>query len=477
MARNADQTSAAQTTTAAGVAATSAAWVLGLTAAAQFVLQLDMSIVNVALPTVQGDLHFSSAGLQWVVTGYALTFGSLLLIGGRLGDVTGHRRALVGGLVVFALTSLTGGLAVSAGMLVASRIVQGASAALVAPSALALLTHAYVDPTARTRALGIFQGSTAAGGTAGIVLGGLLTEYAGWRWVLLVNPPVIALLVVLIMQRLPFTPPHAGGAKLDLPGAGSATAAIAALIFGVSEGQQHGFGDARSWVALAIAAAMAITFVLIESRTADPMLPAALLRDPARRGALIAVLLLGAVFSGYIYFVSLYLQRVLDFSAVKTGLALVPATITALFVSTQVSRRLLPRLGAKRQLLVALVLVAAGQLWLSQISAGGSYPVDVLGGILLTAAGLGLAFPTASIAITADVPPQQRGVAGGMFVTAQQAGSAVGLAILASVAASRTEHTGALVDGYRLSYLIASVLMVLAIALVGLMIRTKPVPA
>ncbi len=469
-------TSASTAATTAGATSPAVArtgWVLALTAAAQFVLQLDFSIVNVALPTVQHDLHFSPVGLQWVVTGYALTFGSLLLVAGRLGDVIGHRRTLITGLVLFALTSLTGGLATSAATLVASRMVQGASAALIAPAALALLTHAYTDPAARTRALGIFQGSTAAGGTAGIVLGGLLTEYAGWRWVLLVNPPVIALLIPFILTRLPKTPGHASGARLDLPGAGAATGAIAALIFGVSEGQQRGFTDGWSWGALIAALVLAVLFVTIERRSAEPMLPSSLLRDPSRRAVVVAVFLLGAVFAGYVYFVSLYLQRVLGFSAVETGLALVPATGTALFMATQVARRLLSRFGAKKVLLLALVLIIGGQLWLAQISATGSYAVNVLAGVMISAAGIGLALPTTAFAITSNVPPQQRGVAGGLFVTAQQVGAAVGLAALATAAAARTEHTGTLVSGYRLSYFIASGLIVLALLVVVLFDRPK----
>ncbi len=439
----------------------STGWVLALTAAAQFVLQLDFAIVNVALPTVQADLGFTSAGLQWVVTGYALTFGALLLVGGRLGDLIGNRRALLTGLALFALTSLSGGLATSAGVLVASRVVQGASAALVAPAALALLTHAYTAPAARIRAMGIFQGAVAAGASAGIVLGGLLTEYVGWRWVLLVNPPLIAVLVALVLWRVPALPGHRG-TRLDLPGALTATAATAALILGVSQGQQHGFGSPDSWGPLAAAVALAAAFVLIERRSADPMLPGSLLRGHGRPAALVVILAIGAVLAGYVYFVSMYLQQVLGFSAVQTGLALVPATLTALLVSTQVARRVLPRLGYRRQLLVALLLVGAGQLWLSQVSATGSYPVHVLGGILLTAAGMGLALPAASLALTADVPPHQRGVAGALFASGQQIGSAVGIAVLASIAAASTSRTGLLVSGYRLSFLVATGILVLA---------------
>lgn len=439
----------------------SSGWVLALTAAAQFILQLDFAIVNVALPTVQRELGFTEAGLQWVVTGYALTFGALLLVGGRFGDLIGYRRALIGGLVVFALTSLSGGFATGAGVLVASRIVQGASAALIAPAALALLAHAHPEPRARIRAMGIFQGSVAAGASAGIVLGGILTQYVGWRSVLLINPPLILVLIVLILWRVPAIPGHSG-IRLDLPGALTATGAIAALILGVSQGQQNGFGSPNSWTALMAAAVLAVAFVLIERRTDDPMLPFSLLRGGGRPAALVAILVIGAVLAGYVYFVSMYLQHVLGLSAVQTGLALVPATLTALVVSTQVARRALPHLGYRRQLLLALLLVGAGQLWLSQVTAGGSYAVDVLTGILLTAAGMGLALPAASLALTADAPPHQRGVAGALFASGQQVGSAIGIAVLATIAAASTDTTGDLVSGYRLSFLVATGLIVLA---------------
>ncbi|WIE73928.1 MFS transporter [Curtobacterium sp. MCJR17_020] len=440
----------------------SSGWVLALTAAAQFVLQLDFAIVNVALPTVQRDLGFTEAGLQWVVTGYALTFGALLLVGGRFGDLIGYRRAVIGGLALFALTSLSGGLATGGGVLVASRMVQGASAALIAPAALALLAHAHPEPRARIRAMGIFQGSVAAGASAGIVLGGVLTQYVGWRSVLLINPPLILVLIALILWRVPAIPGHSG-IRLDLPGALTATGATAALILGVSQGQQNGFGSPSSWIALVAAAVLAVAFVAVERRIADPMLPFSLLRGDGRPAALVAILVIGAVLAGYVYFVSMYLQRVLAFSALQTGLALVPATLTAFVVSTQVARRVLPRLGFRRQLLLALLLVGAGQLWLSQVTATGSYVVNVLAGILLTAAGMGLALPAASLALTAEAPPHQHGIAGALFASGQQVGSAIGIAVLATIAAASTDTTGDLVSGYRLSFLVATGLIALAV--------------
>lgn len=451
-------------------------WVLVLAGIAQFVLQLDFSIVNVALATIQVHLHFSAVGLQWVVSGYALTFGSLLLMGGRIGDVIGHRRAFVTGLVLFALTSLAGGLAVSSAMLVIARVVQGVSAALIAPSGLAMLTHAYTTPESRAKALGIFQGGTAAGATAGIVLGGLLTQYLGWRWVLLVNPPVIAILIPLVLLVLPSTPGHARGERLDVPGAVLGAAATAALILGVTEGQQSGFTGAAAISSFAAFVILLAAFVVVERRTAAPMLPGALLRDSSRLGALLAIFVVGAVLAGYAYFITLYMQRVLGYSAVITGIALLPSTLTALITATLAARRLLPVFGTRWLQLFALFLLGVGQLWLSRIPDHGSYLVSIVPGLVLSAAGVGLALPTTSFAITSGVPPQQRGLAGGMFVTAQQVGSALGLAVLATIAAARTAHGGSLVTGYRLAFVVTTGLVVLA-AIGLILVRPRRTPA
>jgi MFS family permease len=389
--------------------------------------------------------------------------------------VIGHRRAFVVGLALFALTSLAGGLAVSSAMLVTARVVQGASAALIAPSGLAMLTHAYTTPAARAKALGIFQGGTAAGATAGIVLGGLLTQYLGWRWVLLVNPPVIAILIPLVLLILPDTPGHARGERLDVPGAALGAASTAALILGVTEGQQHGFGGAAAIGAFTAFVILLAAFVVVERRTAAPMLPGALLRDPSRLGALLTIFVVGAVLAGYAYFTTLYMQRVLGYSAVITGLALLPSTVTALLTATQVARRLIPVLGTRWLQLIALLLLGAGQLWLSTLSGHSSYLVNIVPGLVLSAAGVGLALPTTSFAITSGVPPQQRGLAGGMFVTAQQVGSALGLAVLATVAAARTADGGSLASGYRLAFLVATGLVVFA-AIVLILARTRPTP-
>jgi MFS family permease len=434
--------------------------------AAQFVLQLDFSIVNVALPTIQRELGMAPAELQWIVTGYALTFGSLLLPGGRLADLLGRRRMLAAGLSVFAVASLACGLARWPAMLIVARMAQGAGGALASPAALSLLTTASPEGPARNRALALWQAATAGGATTGIIAGGLLTQYLGWRAVFLVNPPLIAALLAFV-PRLPESAAAAGGGRIGVRGAALVTAAIAALIYGLTEGQQQGFGSLASVSALAAAVALAAAFIYSERTVASPMIPPSFLSDPARRAAVAAMLMIGAVLAGYVYFISLYLQKVHGFTPVETGLALVPSTGTVVLTSTLGTRRLLARLGARRALTAGLACMAGGQLWLSQADAGSSYAAGVLPGLILTALGVGVSLPAASVAITSGVRGRDQGIAGAMFTTGQQAGAAVGLAVLATAAAARTAHTGDLVAGYQLAFFIGACLALLAIVVVA----------
>jgi EmrB/QacA subfamily drug resistance transporter len=449
---------------------------LGLVVAAQFVLQLDFSVVNIALPTIKRELHFSAADLQWIVTGYALTFGSLLLFGGRVGDRAGHRRVLLVGLGAFGVTSLAAGLSQAPLMLIAFRFAQGASGAFVAPQALAIITDLFSEGPPRTRALGIFQGATAAGASAGVVLGGVCTEFIGWRAVFLINPPIIVALVIAIRRVLPTDTPRVG-ARLDIAGAVLATASIALLIFGLSQGQQHGFANAAALAALTLAVILGVTFVIVQKNGNAPMVPLRVLADPARRAALSAMLLFGPVVAGYVYFTSLYNQNVLHFSPLQAGLAFIPATATAMLISTQLTRLVLPRFGVRMILLAGLTITALGQVWLHTISNSGSYQLNVLGGITITAFGMGLTFPTISVAVTSGVQPGERGLAGGLFVTAQQVGNAIGLAALATIAAAQTNaHHGSLVSGYRAAFLVAIGMSVVAVIIVATQMRTRTPP-
>jgi predicted MFS family arabinose efflux permease len=304
------------------------------------------------------------------------------------------------------------------------------------------------------------------------VAGGLLTQYFGWRAVFLVNPPLIAIMLMLI-GRLPASRP-AGGQRIDVLGGLLVTVSIAALIFGLSNGQQHGFTAPVTISALVLAVVLAITFVRVEQTAAAPMLPLAIIADRTRRAAVGAMLLIGAVLAGYVYFTSLYLQKVDGFSPLQTGLALVPSTITVVLVSTMLTRRLLTKYSIKQVLLAGLTAMAGGQLWLAQIHAGASYAGAVLPGLLLTAIGIGLALPTASIAITSGVQGADQGLAGALFTAGQQTGAATGLAVLATIAATSTEHSaGSLVAGYRLSFLVATGFAVLAGLLVAVQIRSR----
>ncbi|MEW2507956.1 MFS transporter [Amycolatopsis sp. NPDC047767] len=446
--------------------------VIWLICAAQFVLQLDFSIVNVALPSIQRELGMPAAELQWIVTGYALAFGSLLLAGGRLADLLGRRQVLTLGLALFGIASLACGLAQWPIMLIIARIVQGAAGAMVSPAALSLLTTTNAEGAARNRALAIWQATTAAGATAAVVVGGLLTQYFGWRAVFLINPPIIAIMLALV-PRLP-AGKRSGGGSVDVRGALLVTTGIAALIFGLSSGQQHRFTAPVTITALVLAVLLSTGFVFAEKRAAAPMLPLSILAEPARRAAIAAMLLIGAILAGYVYFASLYMQKVLGFSPVATGLALGPSTATVVLVSTLGTRRLLARFRIKGVLLAGLACIGAGQLWLAQITPAASYPAAVLPGLVLTAAGVGLALPTASIAITSGVRASDQGLAGALFTTSQQTGAAVGLAILATAAAAATDgHNGSLVDGYRLSFVIATGLAVVAAIIVTLQLSTK----
>jgi EmrB/QacA subfamily drug resistance transporter len=446
---------------------------LALICTAQFVLQLDFSIVNVALPAMLRDLQLPAAQLQWIATGYALTFGSLLLVGGRLADLVGRRFLFGAGLLLFAVASVACGLAHSATMLIVSRMVQGAAGAAVAPAALSQLTTMYEEGPERNRALGVWQAMTAAGAMAGIIVGGLLTQYLGWRSIFLINPPLVAAMLVLT-PRLLKRDTGSRDVHIDLPGAALLTGALGALIFGLSNGEQYGFGSRLTIAALGAAVLLAIGFVVVERAVTEPMLPRGILSAPVRGAAIGAMLLMGAIIAAYVYFVSLYLQNVQGFSAATTGLALVPSTVMVVVTSTFVTRRMLAWIGMQPVLLVGLTSLAIGQIWLMQIGSGGGYPAVVLPGLLLSAFGMGLALPTASIAITSGVAPQNQGIAGALFVTSQQVGGAVGLAVLATVAAARTEHAhGSLESGYGLSFTVAAGLAFVAVAIVALRFNAR----
>ena len=444
--------------------------------AAQFVLQLDFSVVNVALPTIKSGLGFSDSDLQWTVTGYALTFGALLLFGGRAGDLFGQRKTLLFGLIVFGLGSIAGGLAPTPEALIAARFVQGAAGALVSPAALSSLTLLFPDGAGRIRALGIWQGATAAGGTAGIVLGGLLVELLGWRSVFIINVPIVIALVVLVPRVIP-RPASRQRVSLHIGPSLLVTVAIALVIYALSNLEQHGPLDVLTVAPFLVGLVVAAGFVMTEVRSRDPLIPRDLLRSRQRRGALGVMLITGGVLAAYVYFVSLYLQTVLGLTPLLTGISLLPATLTIVVLSSFIARRVIARIGLKSTAIIGALLVAGGQTWFVSLSTTGDYLLNVLPALVLTAAGIGLLLPAVSIAATADVAASVQGAAASLLTTSQQVGAALGVATLATIAATRTSAGASAAGGYSTAFVVSALAMIVAVAVVILTFTKKDAPA
>lgn len=435
---------------------------------AQFMLILDVAIVNVALPPIAEDLGFSSQSLQLVVTAYTLAFGGLLLLGGRLADVLGRRRMFGAGLTLFTVASLACGLAPTGQLLVAARAVQGVGGALVSPAALALLTTLFAEGAERNRALGVWSALAAAGGAAGLLLGGVLTDLAGWHWVFLVN--VIGLPVAAAALRV-LPEGGARGGRIDLPGASSVTAGLVALVYRLTRGGEVGFADPAVVGLLVGALVLLAGFVAVEARTAQPLLALGLFRSPSLTGANVATLLMSPVIIGVNFFLTLYLQQVLGFSPLQTGLAFLPLTAVSAAASI-IAARLVARAGAHRLLLAGLLALAAGAALLTRLPADGSYLSDALPGLLLVAVGPGPSFTVGTIIATAGVPADRQGAASGVLSTSQLLGGAIGLAAL-SVVAGGSGAPGQ-VDGYRVAFLMMVAFALAGAAAAALLVRPAP---
>jgi MFS family permease len=403
---------------------------LYLICAVQMLLQLDVSIVNVALASMDRDLGFAG-GLQWVAGGYALAYGSLLLVGGRLADRLGYKPALLWGLLAFALASLVGGLATHPTVLVGARVAQGIAAAAVAPAALALLTTLFETPAERARALGFSQAAMAGGATIAVIVGGALVELFGWRAVMLVNLPLIAILLPLLALRVPTRGGTTARASW-LPPA-MVSLALCGIVSGLGLAESEGFLDPVVIGLVAAGLVVGAAWLVGERRSATPMLPGDFFASRQRAAALFTIFGLGGVMAGYVFFVTLYLQRVVGLPPFMTGLALVPSTVMVMGVSLLVGRSLIGKWGLKPVLLAGVGLVALGQALLAA-AGGGPYWTTVLPGLVVTAGGMGLALPAASVAFMAGVDERIRGTAGGLIVTAQQIGVAASLSALVAVA-------------------------------------------
>jgi EmrB/QacA subfamily drug resistance transporter len=412
--------------------------ILVLLCAAQFMVVLDFSIVNVALPSIRDEFGLSSAGLQWVITGYVLTFGGFLLLGGRVADIYGRRLVFVAGLSLFVVASLAGGFATSAAVLVVARAVQGLGAAAVSPAALSILTTSFPEGAERNRALGIWGGVAAGGFSAGVILGGFLTEILGWEWVMFVNVPIggaVAILAPFILQE---NKGEASGRKLDIPGAVSVTAGLIALVYALSGAGATGFLSPRIVLSFGLALALLAGFWAIELRTRDPLVPPGVVRRRTLTGANVVGLLIIASAAPMIFLITLYMQRVLGYSAIEAGLAWLPHGLASIFASS-VGGRLATRIGVKPILLVGLGVLATSLILLSRVSAGGGFWTDVLPGTLLVSFGIILPLVAVSVAATSGVRDSEQGLASGLLSTTQQIGAALGLALLVAISATHTE--------------------------------------
>ena len=409
-----------------------------LLAMTQFVVVIDASIVNVALPSIGRALHFSQDNLTWVVNAYTLTFGGFLLLGGRLADLLGRRRMFMIGLVVFSLASLAGGLAQSEAWLIVARSVQGLGAAIVSPAALSIITTTFAEGEERNRALGVWGAVAGAGGAAGVLLGGLLTTLS-WRWVLFVNVP-IGLICTLLAPRI-LLESHAGfeTRRFDFAGAVTVTAGLSLLVYALVDAVNVGWGSAATIVKIAGALALLVAFIVIESRERAPLMPFSIFRLRTLRGADTVALLIGMSLFSMFFFISLYMQQVLHYSPLRAGLSYLPLAV-GIILSAGAASVGSTRFGFKPVLICGLLFITAALLWFSRVPAhGGTFTANVLGPSLLAAIGLGLSFVPVTIAAVTGTRPHEAGLASGLVNTAQQVGGALGLAILATVANSRSK--------------------------------------
>ena len=453
-----------------------------LLAMTQFVIVIDASIVNVALPSIGAHLHFARADLSWVVNAYTLTFGGFLLLGGRMADLLGRRRMFMLGLVLFSLASFAGGIAQSEGWLIAARAVQGLGAAIVSPAALSIITTTFAEGAERNRALGIWGAVAGAGGAAGVLLGGILTSGLSWRWVLFVNVPIGIGAAMLAPRTLVESRAEDGTTTFDIPGAVTVTAGLALLVYAVVDAVNSGWGSTTTLLRLAGAVALLVAFLVIERRQRHPLMPFSIFRLRTLRGANIVGLLIGMSLFSMFFFISLYLQDVLHDSPIQAGISYLPLSV-GIIVSAGLASQLVTRVGFKPPLIAGMLLVAAGLLWFSQVPApGGSFAADVLGPSLLAAVGLGLAFVSVTIAAVAGTAPQEAGLASGLINTSQQVGGALGLAILATVANSATQsvfHTGvhstavALTKGFDRAFLVGAGFAVVGAILAAVLISSR----
>jgi len=406
--------------------------ILAVVATAFFMTILDVSIVNVALPSIARDLHFSQANLQWVITAYAITFGGFLLLGGRAADLLGRRMVFIVGVILFTAASLVCGLAQNDGMLIASRAVQGLGGAIISPAALSIVTTTFEEGPERNKALGVWGALGGSGAAVGVLLGGILTEYLSWRWIFFVNVPVGAVVLALTPRIVPESRREGAERRYDALGAILVSAGLALLVYSISEAPRVGWGTARTILLLIASGALLIGFLVNERRAPDPLLPFHIFRVRTVAGANVVGWLLGAVIFANFFLLTLYVQDILGYSALKAGLTFLATAGTAV-ISAGVAQALTTKFGAKPIITIGLVLLTAAMIFYSQIPVNGSYVSDLLPGYLLVGVGIAFAFVPVSIAALAGVAEREAGLASGLINTSQQIGGAIGTAVASTV--------------------------------------------
>jgi EmrB/QacA subfamily drug resistance transporter len=455
--------------------------ILVIACMAQFMVVLDITVVNIALPSIQTGLKFSSANLQWVVNGYTLIFGGFLLLGGRAADLMGRKRLFLAGVILFSAASLLNGLAQSSGMLIVGRGLQGLGGALVSPAALAIITTTFTETGERTKALGIWSAIAASGSAVGLLMGGVLTDIASWRWVFFVNVPIGIVTVMLAVRYILESRVEGARRSYDLAGAATVTGGLVVIVFAIVKAQSYGWGSVRTLGLFAAGIVLLAAFVAIENRSESPLMRLSIFRVRSLAVGDAALLLVGSAMFGMFYFASLYVQQILGYSPLKAGLAFLPVT-AGIMIGAGAAQQLIKRFGVRNVAAAGTTLSALGLLVLTQLPVHGSYVGNLLTGLLPLSIGMGLVFVPITLMATSGVSGDDAGLASGLFNTAQQVGGSLGLAILSTLAASQSSRllsghsatrAAATVSGYHVAFLAAAIMMAAASGLLVVLLRKR----
>jgi EmrB/QacA subfamily drug resistance transporter len=462
--------------------------VLVIVCLAQFMVILDATVVNVALPSIQRDLGFTAASLQWVINAYTLVFGGFLLLGGRAGDLFGRRRLFLWGVGIFSFASLLNGLATSDTWLVAARGLQGLGGALVSPAALSIITTTFAEGEDRTKALGVWSAIAAGGGAFGLLLGGILTDLLSWEWIFFVNVPIGIATAALALRYVPESRATNREPGADLPGAITVTAGLIVLVYAIVKAEDFGWGSARTLGLAAVALALLGAFVLIESRSRAPLIRLRIFTVRSIAGAnSVLLIVMGGLF-GFFFFSTLYVQLILGYSPLEAGLAFLPVTV-GIGIGAGIAQQLVKRLGVRTTACLGMLIAAAGLYIFSGVTADGTYMSDVLPAIIPQSIGMGLFFVPITLIATTNVAHEEAGLASGLFNTAQQVGGALGLAVLSTLAAdkttdvlaqlgrppSATDRADALLEGFQVAFAAATILVAFGVLVLLLVVRRRDV--